>query len=75
MNADKTMKTTAKSPNHDWSRFDAMSEAQRTRDVQRRARPIARIATKKLETKFRRYEFGNLGCWDKVPRNIGSIPS
>src|SRR5450759_4306546 len=29
MNADNTMKTTAKPPKHDWSRFDAMSEAQR----------------------------------------------
>ena len=30
MNADNTMKTTAKPRKHDWSRFDAMSEAQRT---------------------------------------------
>ena len=29
MNADNTTKTTAKPPKHDWSRFDAMSEAQR----------------------------------------------
>ena len=29
MNVDNTMKTTAKPPKHDWSRFDAMSEAQR----------------------------------------------
>ena len=30
MNADNTTKPTAKPPKHDWSRFDAMSEAQRT---------------------------------------------
>jgi len=30
MNADNTTKTTAKPPKHDWSRFDAMSEAQRS---------------------------------------------
>jgi putative transcriptional regulator len=30
MNADNTMKTTAKPPKHDWSRLDAMSEAQRS---------------------------------------------
>ena len=29
MNADNTTKTTAKPLKHDWSRFDAMSEAQR----------------------------------------------
>ncbi len=29
MNADNTMKTTAKVSKHDWSRFDAMGEAQR----------------------------------------------
>ena len=29
MNADNTMKTTAKPPQHDWSRYDAMSDAQR----------------------------------------------
>jgi putative transcriptional regulator len=29
MNADNTMKTTAKPPKHDWSRYDAMSDAQR----------------------------------------------
>ena len=29
MNADNTMKTTVKPPKHDWSRFDAMTEAQR----------------------------------------------
>ena len=30
MNADNTTKTTVKPPKHDWSRFDAMSEAQRS---------------------------------------------
>ena len=29
MSADDTMKKTAKSPQHDWSRFDAMTEAER----------------------------------------------
>jgi hypothetical protein len=29
MNADNTMKPTVKPSKHDWSRFDAMSEAQR----------------------------------------------
>ncbi len=29
MNDDNTMKTTPKTPKHDWSRFDAMSEAER----------------------------------------------
>ena len=29
MSADNTTKTTVKPPKHDWSRFDAMSEAQR----------------------------------------------
>jgi hypothetical protein len=29
MNADSTIKTTAKPPKHDWSRFDSMTEAQR----------------------------------------------
>ena len=29
MNADNTIKTTAKPSKHDWSRFDAMSEVQR----------------------------------------------
>jgi hypothetical protein len=29
MSADDTMNTTAKTPQHDWSRFDAMTEAER----------------------------------------------
>ena len=29
MNDDNTMKTTPKTPRHDWGRFDAMSEAER----------------------------------------------
>src|SRR5450830_48264 len=45
MNADNTMKTTAKPSKHDWSRFDAMSQAQRhaaaTRDSNGKPKPAS----------------------------------
>jgi putative transcriptional regulator len=51
MNADNTTKTTAKPPKHDWSRFDAMSDAQRnvaaTRDPD--AKPLTPADFKRMK--------------------------
>ena len=40
MNADNTMKPTVKPSKHDWSRFDAMSEAQRHARSRARSRAV-----------------------------------
>jgi putative transcriptional regulator len=51
MNADNTMKTTAKPSRHDWSRFDTMSDAQRraaaTRDLN--AKPLTPADFKRMK--------------------------
>jgi len=51
MNADNPMKTTAKPTKHDWSRFDAMSEAQRTAAAMRDrdAVPLTSVDFKRMK--------------------------